>query len=127
MFHVFADLAGFDAVAPLGLDDSRLTGLCLFGASDRRRVLLANLTGEAQLVLVKGRRPSLQVRLLDETSLENAMADPSGYRAEGQQRLAAEGGAFQIDMRPYAVASLEWVEEPTTPEPLGGGISLRRG
>lgn len=107
MFHVFADLAGFSAVAALGLDDPRLTGLCLFDGSGARRLLLANLTGEVQSVLVKTRQPSLVVRLLDEANLERAMADPLSYRAEARQPFAAEGSAVRIGMLPYAVAALE--------------------
>jgi D-apionolactonase len=110
MFHVFADLAGQAAVADLALDDPRLTGLCLFGGEVARRLILGNLTGEGQTAAVQTQEPSLLIRLLDEMTVEEAMADPETYRRGATRRIAAEAGAVRIDLHPYAVASIDAVE-----------------
>ncbi len=96
MFHVFAALAGCDAVCetvstrPLQVD-----ALALMHPDGRRRVLLAGFTEESQTVIVQDVIGNVWVQQL----LEGGFSDP--------QQLAATSGAVEVSVPAQSVVLLE--------------------
>jgi hypothetical protein len=111
LYHVLADVGEFAAGgvirstsnAPLKVD-----GLAL-RASDRARIIIANLTPEPQLVRVTdaslGRCAS--VRILDESSVELALRRPEDFRSEPGVMTPLAGDSLNLELRPFAVARID--------------------
>lgn len=113
LYHVLADVNELAAgnVEPLWSADSlRVCGMALrFGR--RRRVLLANLTPRIQPVVlpaaIAGRRA--RVRLLDETTFEEAVRSPEAYRRKLGNLTEASGDKLRVTLLPYGVARIDVV------------------
>src|SRR5262245_65850986 len=83
MYHVFADIAEFGAkqVYPTHSTHPLLAeGLTLFDASGRRRILVANLTGDPQDLKIKTGTCTARVRYLDEPTVEQAARRAEEFR-----------------------------------------------
>ena len=110
MFHVLADIAEFPGKQIYPTHSSHpllVAGLTLFDTRGRRRILVANLTGEPQDVKIKTGTCQARVRQLDETSAEAAMRDPEAFRAQADAARASVAGKIELQLLPYAIARLD--------------------
>ena len=105
LYHVFAAIASFGEpeVAAVSLADGLSVEALGLVNGDQVRLLVANLTNEERTVSLDV--PGLTeatVRILDETTYEDAAADP-GYLFHRGEPLHD----VQIALRPYALASID--------------------
>lgn len=112
LYHVLADVgefAGGQVIAAVSSEPLRLEGLALRrGAATR--VLLASLIAAPQRVRVQHPGRYARVRLLDERNAEAAMRDPETFRAQAGQLVEAPGGLAELDLLPYAVARIDYLD-----------------
>ena len=109
LYHVLADVgefAGGEVVASRSSDPLQVDGLAI-RKDGRQRVLVANLTDEAQDVTVSCAANEAQVWLLDEMTAEEAVQSPEVFRQQHGTRQPVKGGAFQLRLKPYAVARVD--------------------
>jgi D-apionolactonase len=110
MYHVFADMAEF---RPQGIYGSQCThplqaeAITLFDDKKRRRILVANLTGETQEIKIKAGATPARVRVLDETNVEQAMRDPEAFRKLADNVVEPSAAKIELKMLPYAVARVD--------------------
>jgi hypothetical protein len=112
MYHVFADVAEFGAkqVYPTHATHPLVAeGLTLFDASGRRRILVANLTGDPQDLKIKTGTCTARVRYLDETTAEQATRRPEEFRANTGGQQESVSGKIELKLLPYAVARVDVV------------------
>ncbi|MDX2140179.1 MAG: hypothetical protein SF123_18975 [Chloroflexota bacterium] len=106
LYHVLADVgefAGADA-QPLHVSDPlRATGIALV-KDGRLRILIANLTARAQMIPLPMPLAMARLRLLDETTFEQAAHHPAQYR---EQSDALPENTTSLPLRPYAVACID--------------------
>ena len=108
MYHVFADVGQFaggtvavaESSAPLAAD------ALVLEQGGRRRFMLANYSAETQTVRLPGVTGAARVRTLDETTVMEAMSDPTGFRAAFRPARAGADG-LALTLRPYAVATVD--------------------
>jgi len=113
LYHVFADVGEFQAgevmvtssTAPLKAQALALT------KEDRLRIILANMTPEAQAVRLVAGATSMKFRIktLDERSAECAMTDPEAFRSAPGELLTANGKVVDIHLAPLALMRLDRV------------------
>ncbi len=109
LYHVLADAGEFhggevvpsESSEPLAID-----GIALRGGKSRR-VLLANFSPSTQEVAVHGLVAPVRVRMLDETSVEEAMATPERFRRGVGAPLLSSQGVLVLRLLPYAVARMD--------------------
>jgi hypothetical protein len=108
VFFVFVALARFRKAAPLPDADPRtLAALVLSNGSNRRRVLLGNLTASDLVVrLATGASPG-RGWLLDETNVERAMREPESFLAQAGEWRADAAGVLDIILKRHALAWLD--------------------
>jgi len=110
VYHVFADLAGFQKVFPtLSSHPLQTEALTLHDAQNRRRILVANLLGESQEIKIKTGTCQARVRYLDETNAELAMQEPEAFQALTGDPLAAVAGKLTLELKPFALARVDIV------------------
>ena len=110
-YHVFAAIAPFaggQVLTSHATDALHVTGLAL-EKDGSRRILLANLTPQAQQVEVGGLSGKLQVRCLDETNAEAAMLDPGVIDLAARRVQVEDGERLTLDLLPYAVGCIDGV------------------
>lgn len=110
MYHVFADIAEFGTcqVYPTHSTHPLLAdGLTLRNAAGRRRVLVANLSRDEQLLKIKSGSGTARVRYLDETNALEAMRNPEAFRQRPAAVVEAAGGKVELKLLPYAVACVD--------------------
>ncbi len=111
MFHVFAD------VLELGPETmilrcqpgrpSELAALAL-RTDDRLRILIANLTpAPLRVVLDPGQSVEMEIRVLDDTTALQALADPLAYRGRSGAPVTSTALAAPLELGPFAVARLD--------------------
>lgn len=109
LYHVLADFGdcrGGEVILSCSSDPLRVEGISL-RKSRERRLILANLTSEPQQVLIRGLGGQARVRLLDETSAEEALFAPERFRLRAGAEMQAEGGNLLLTLLPYAVARVD--------------------
>jgi hypothetical protein len=75
--------------------------------TDRLRVLIANLTpAPVSAVVQPTRATEFAVRMLDETTAREALADPLTYRERPSVTRLTDSGA-PLELAPFAVARLD--------------------
>lgn len=110
IYHVFADIAEFAArqIYPTHSTDSFLAeGLTLVDAKGRRRILAANLTAAPQELKIKTGTCTARVRLLDETTAEEAMLRPEEFRQRAGETRQSVSGKIDLNLLPFAVARVD--------------------
>lgn len=109
LYHVLADVARC-AGSPVFFAESsaadRVTGFA-FQRNGQIRVLVANLTNEAQDVTLHHGGKRVHVRMLDEQNVHTAMSTPEAYRNENHPPIAPAHGQTSLRLTAYAVAMLE--------------------
>ena len=109
VFHLFADLAGFDRIYPtFSSHPLQVEGLTLIDAQNRRRILVANLTGETQELKIKSGTGRARVRMLDETNAEEAMRSPETFRAQTGVEQESVAGKIELKLLPCAIARIDF-------------------
>lgn len=109
-YHVLAELAGLTGTPVLAArssDPLAVEALALAAASGLR-VLVANLTAETQEVVV-GPLPGsgVAVRVLDDTTLEQARRNPEAHRAGAARQHPLVDGELSLALRPHAVVAVQ--------------------
>jgi hypothetical protein len=75
----------------------------------KTRVVLANLSPEAQQVRVQNLSQGVRVRHLNEANAEAAMSSPEDFRAEEGESMQTTGGALELSLLPYAIVRIDSV------------------
>ena len=110
VYHVLADVGEFAGgyVIPTRSQDAlRVNGMFLVHGS-RRRAVVANMTAQRQRLSVTGLGKTIAMHILDETNAEDAMQAPEAFRSHAAEAHRTKAGALTLDLRPYAVARLDW-------------------
>jgi len=110
MYHVFADIAEFGGKQIYPTHSSHplvAEGLTLFDANKRRRILVANLTGDVQDLKIKSGTCSARVRYLDETNIEQAVRRPEEFRQQPGTAQESVSGKIELKLLPYALARVD--------------------
>jgi hypothetical protein len=110
LYHVFRAVAGFPKAQIVPADSSdpyRVEGFAL-KIEKGRRLLLANLTGQAIVVRVNVGTARLpwRMRVLDENTAIAAMRNPDGFWKTQGRLIETDGRTLQTGMLPYSVAFL---------------------
>jgi hypothetical protein len=111
VYHVFAALSAFAGGKVLPLRSSsplHCVGFAL-RKNDQTRVLLANLSAEAQRLHLVGLQSALTVAVLDDTNVEHAMYAPDIWHAIGEQRRTYHS-TLNLTLRPFALVV---IDQPT--------------
>ena len=110
-FHVFADVLELGPqTAVLGGQSGPTSELATLGlrSGDHVRCLIANLKpAPLSVVMDSGGFAELGLRVLDETTAIEAVADPLAYRRRLATPLTSRDGAVHIDLAPFAVARID--------------------
>ena len=109
LYHVLADVGewadgevlGVTAGHPLHIDGFALR------QGDQKRVVLANLRNVEREVLVGGVAAQVEVRVLDESNVVEAMRDPEQFRAQAGQSMHTTDGTLRLTLAPYAVVRID--------------------
>jgi hypothetical protein len=110
LYHVLADvgeLVGGDVIYTTSSDPLLLDGLAL-RKGDRIRVILANMSPEAQQIRVQNLGPSVRVRHLDENNAEEAMRSPGAFQAELGELMETANGALDAVLLPYGIMRIDY-------------------
>lgn len=110
MYHVFADIAEFGGKQIYPTHSShplQAEGLTLFDANKRRRILVANLTGDVQDLKIKSGTCTAHVRYLDETTIEQAVRHPEEFRQQPGIAQESVSGKIELKLLPYAMARVD--------------------
>ncbi|MFL5707252.1 MAG: hypothetical protein ACJ8AG_31185 [Ktedonobacteraceae bacterium] len=108
LYHVFADVAEWkDGTIVTCGSSSPLTVAALAVAQEETLHLLAvNLTDTRQRVVIGPLAfEQVSLRVLDASTAQQAMFDPSGFRQHWRQ-LEVQGGEIVLDLAPYATACI---------------------
>ena len=108
LYHALADVGEFADGEILGIEASHpltVDGLALRQA-DRMRVLVTNLTGEPQQVMVKGLAARSLIRYLDESTFEQATQFPEVYRGRTGDMVQTTDGELRLTLSPYATVRI---------------------
>lgn len=108
LFHVLADVnewAGASVSEGVSSDRLRLCGVVL-NRDGQTRVLLANHTPVDQSIEISGLDAPLQLRVLDETNVLEAMRSPAEFRRRDAQ-LVSGSDRCVVHLRAYAVARID--------------------
>jgi hypothetical protein len=110
LYHVLADVGEFvggEVILSTSSDALKVDGLALRNDSGKTRVLLANLSPEAQQVSVQNLGQDVRVRHLDETNAATAMGSPENFRAEKGSAMQTTDGVLELSVLPYAVVRID--------------------
>ncbi|GIX07331.1 MAG: hypothetical protein KatS3mg115_1734 [Candidatus Poribacteria bacterium] len=115
MYHVFADVGEFAGASGLAIRVSDPLSFAALALEKEgwRRVLIANLTFEPQTIVLRaeGLEGRLLLKTLDERNAESAMAAPEAERERSPQEVPARGGRLTLELLPYGIARLDWIQE----------------
>jgi D-apionolactonase len=105
-YHVFAAVSEFRGVVQSVRSSAalRVEALALRSADDKRtRLLLANLSGQAEPVVLKGLHGTATVRMLDAAAARRALRDAAAFRAEPGAVL----NSMRLTLPPCALAQID--------------------
>ena len=109
VYHVFRDLADLKAGKLVEANASEpllVDGLAL-REDGKTHVLLANLTPRTQAATIGPlQATNLRIRLLNDETASQAMADPERFRNSGTV-ISAPGGRVRLELGPYALARID--------------------
>jgi hypothetical protein len=114
LYHILADVAdiaggeftGGEVVRFTSSDPLKVNGLAI-RKNDRMCALVANLSAEPQVFVVRGLGACSRVRYLDETNAEAAMRFPEGYRAQPGKLVQVSEEGLELELLPYAVVRID--------------------
>jgi len=114
LYHVLADFGEFSEgqVIPCrSCDPLRVEAMVLTkeGPQEKTtRVMLGNMTAEPQEVVIEVPAPRAELKILDETNVLEAIESCEAFRAREGQRLKVTNNRIRLELRPFAVARLDW-------------------
>ena len=79
----------------------------MFDSSGRRRVLVANFTGDLQELKIKTGTCTARVCYLDETTAELAVQKPEEFRKQQGESRESVSGKIELKLLPFAVARVD--------------------
>jgi hypothetical protein len=109
LYHVMADVSEFtggSVVAVGSSDPLTVIGMAL-RQEERLRLLLANLTMQTQTLTVSGLPPKMTLRVLDETTAEEAIHAPEAFRAGAATAISTDNSLLALTLPPLATARLD--------------------
>ncbi len=107
VFFVFAALAGFTRMAPIVPSvPGAAAALALF-APGRRRLLVANLTGDFLEARVRAAAQYIRRRLLEPANVATVVRAPDSFLESRGIACKAAGGRVHLDLAPHALAWLD--------------------
>lgn len=111
LYHFFADVGEFrggEAVLCSSSDPLKARALAL-RKNGSLRIILANLTAEAQTILFlpDSSNKIFRTKLLDERSAEFAMSSPEAFRAAEGNPMTVVASGTQIELPPFAMMRLD--------------------
>ncbi|MCI0626439.1 MAG: hypothetical protein L0387_33135 [Acidobacteria bacterium] len=109
LYHVIADVTEFQGGEVLETRSThplKVIGLALF-RNGIKRVLITNLTNEAQFVTVVGVAGRLNIAELNEHSVMWAMILPEEFRSQPGRCVHSVGNSIEVSLLPYATARIE--------------------
>ena len=109
VYHVLADIAEFAGgeLLPVEVSDPLAVEALALRVGNRLRLLVANFGDMRRAVSLALPVPSgFTLRTLDETTFEQAAADPSGFRTT-EKPGATRAEVMDLDLLPFAVATLD--------------------
>ena len=109
VYHVLADVGEFalGEVIPVATSDPVVARGLAVRKRGKARVVLANLTDQAQRVRVCGLSGFLSLHPLDASSLVNATRAPEAFRAKPGRMLNAAAAGFDLDLPPYGLVRID--------------------
>lgn len=109
LYHVLADFGQYAEGEGQTLQSSQpqdISGVAL-QKGHQWSVVLANHTGDSQEVVLKGLPgSSVRVRMLDETNVQEAMAQPRLYRTRKHNSLVVQNNQVKIILLPYGLVTI---------------------
>jgi hypothetical protein len=110
IYHVFADLAGYDRVCPTYSSHPLQTeGLTLLNSKNERRIIVANLVAESQEIKIKTGTCQARIRYLDETNVHAAMHEPETFREAEGTICESRSSKIALQLKHYALARVDVV------------------
>jgi hypothetical protein len=109
LYHVLADMgefAGGEVLPSRSSNPLAVDGLIL-RKGNARRVLLANLTDESQLVQLHGLGTFVYLRNLSADNASQAMMDPETFRTQPGVLQRPNNGQLELTLSPYALARID--------------------
>jgi hypothetical protein len=108
VYHLLADLAGAQAVRPLGVRAADgVAAVSVVLADGRRRLLVANQRPTDCPLRLEAAWSRARVRLLHGANVEAALREPEAFRQEPGALRAADKTGFTLTLPPYALARLD--------------------
>lgn len=110
VYHLLADIADFPGKQIYPTHSSHpllVEALTLVQTSNRRRILVANLTGDLQETKIKTGGCKARVRYLDETNAEDAMRNPEEFRAQQGAPVESVSGKIELRLLPFGLARID--------------------
>ena len=108
VYHAFADVGEFkggEVTASSSSHPLLFEGLVL-RKDGRQRLMLANFTADEQTVKLDGLNGHYKGRVLDETTLEEALLEPRRFRSTFPLTFEADGD-LSVTLNPYALLTLD--------------------
>ncbi|MBX3278848.1 MAG: hypothetical protein KF868_12665 [Acidobacteria bacterium] len=107
LYHVLADVAAFAGGDLIGVQsgDALRVEAMLLDRGERRSLLLANLTPEAQTAMMVGLDQASRLRRLRQQNAESAMCDPTTFRSQFDSVRISTG---RIELSPFEIVRLDW-------------------
>jgi hypothetical protein len=109
LYHVLADVgdcAAGEVLPTTSSDTLKVNGLAL-RQHGKSRVILANLSPDAQQVTVRNLGERVRLRGLDETNAEQAMQTPEEFREKEGETRQTTSGTLEVSLLPYAVVRID--------------------
>jgi hypothetical protein len=109
LYHVLADVAELapgEVLAAAPDQPLRLNGMALRSRASTR-ILVANHSAEPTAAEIHGVSGTGRVRVLDESTFEQATSRPEQFRSHPGEERAACGGRLELSLPPYAYARID--------------------
>jgi hypothetical protein len=109
LYHVLADAAEFAGGKVVPFESNQplqFDGLVL-SAAGRTRIMLANLTDAPNCILLQIPSSSARLRVLDESSFDQATLQPELFRAQPGREFTPIDGRWQLSLNPFSYARLD--------------------
>ena len=108
LYHVFAEMAGFNRVCPTHSTHAlQVEALTLLDAQNRKRILVANLLPEEQEIKIKTGTCDARIKRLNANTAENAMREPEKFSKEAGEALKSVSGKIELKLDAYEVARVD--------------------
>ena len=108
VWHVLAEMADFNRVLPThSTHPLQVEGLTLLDASNRKRILVANLLPEEKEIKIKTGTCDARVKRLHAGNAEDAMRAPEKFREQSGEPVKSVSGKIELKLAPYEIARVD--------------------